>query len=449
MASEKSPTTRIRNLLIVLSILFFTASGFYFGRQEHFIAILLSIAGIVSIFILNRTYKKMDEAIIFFFDSLKNHDTTTRFREKTGNKKLDWMNQRMNELNEFFQEIKLRNEYNESYYRTLLYNATAGLIVLGSENKIELINKTACNYAGISSESTNHDLLRIKHPEFYEAIRKMVPGDNIIYKNLVGGNLQLLSFRATMIRRKDEKLKLISIQDIRTELESKEIESYRKLMSVMTHEIMNLISPLTAVSSELHDKWNKEAERSDPDETLAKTTVTGLKLINEQSTSLVNFMNNYRKLSRLPSPEFSSFSAEEWIDQLKIVFSAMMKENDVDFKISSEKQLTEVTGDRKLLNQVMVNLINNSLDAVMENEGERKISIRMIRNSNDKLSIKITNNGPVIAPGLLDKIFVPFFTTKKKGSGVGLSICQEIMKLHNGSLVAISSDVQTCFIAEF
>ena len=161
-------------------------------------------------------------------------------------------------------------------------------------------------------------------------------------------------------------------------------------------------------------------------------------------------MNSYRKISKIPPPEFSSFMADEWVDQLRIAFSGRMKENNIDFSVSADKQVKEIIADRKLLNQVMVNLINNSFDAVMENVHEKIISVHIMRNRQDKVLISVRNNGALIDPGLADKIFVPFFTTKTNGSGIGLSISQEIMKMHNGSIVAISNDhEQTTFLAEF
>jgi signal transduction histidine kinase len=216
---------------------------------------------------------------------------------------------------------------------------------------------------------------------------------------------------------------------------------------------MNILSPLTSVAKELHTIFNADVNQKKShgvDDSIIKTAVSGLQLINEQSNSLVNFMNNYRKISKLPQPEFSAFSVYEWIEQLKIAYSGRMKESNIDFKISSEKSLNEIIADKKLLNQVMINLINNSCDAVMDNEQDRKIEISLLKNSRNKIIIKIKNNGPVIPVELLEKIFIPFFTTKKGGSGVGLSISQEIMKMHNGSIVAISSqESQTCFILEF
>jgi signal transduction histidine kinase len=453
MESERLLSIRARVFLLLLASLSFLVAGICFEKHMLPVSIILLITGLVSILLVNRIYNATNEAITFLFDSLRNDDTSVRFHGKIKNKSLIRVYESLNRLSDYFQEIKLRNEYNESYYRSLIQNSSSGLIVLSSNNKIELINKTACSYAGISSETKNPDLLRIWHPGFYEAVSNLKPGETITYKSLVSNNMQLLNFRASLIRRKEEELKLISIQDIRYELESKELESYRKLISVLTHEIMNILSPLTSVARELHTIFMADVNQKDKsriDDSLMKTAISGLQLINEQSNSLVNFMNNYRKISKLPQPEFSSFSVREWIEQLKIAYSGRMKENNIDFNISAEKSLNEIIADKKLLNQVMINLINNSCDAVMENERDRRIEISILKNSLNRILIKIINNGPAIPAELLEKIFVPFFTTKKGGSGVGLSISQEIMKMHNGSIVAVSTaESLTCFILEF
>jgi two-component system, NtrC family, nitrogen regulation sensor histidine kinase NtrY len=453
MESKSLLNIRTRVVLFLLASLSFLGAGIFYERHFYSVSIVLLISGVVFALTVNRIYNATNEAIRFLFDSLRNDDTSIRFQGKIKNKGLMRVYESMNRLSDYFQEIKLRNEYNESYFRSIIQNSSAGLIVLGSNNKIELINKTACAYAGISPDTTNPGLLSIRHPAFYEAVSNLKPGETVTYKSLVSNNMQLLLFKASMIRRKEEELKLISIQDIRHELESRELESYRKLLSVLTHEIMNILSPLTSVAKELHSLFNAEVNQkksSRIDESVIKTSISGLQLINEQSNSLVNFMNNYRKISKLPQPEFSSFSVSEWIEQLNIAYSGRMKESNIDFNISAEKSLNEIIADKKLLNQVIINLINNSFDAVMENEGARKIAINILKNSLSRIIIKVINNGPVIPGELLEKIFVPFFTTKKGGSGVGLSISQEIMKMHNGSIVAISTEgSQTCFILEF
>ena len=453
MVSEKLLQPRSRLILLLLCIISFVAAGFFFGHSDYLIASTLLIAGLICALLLLRIYDSTNEVISFFFDSLRNDDTTLQFPVKNVNTSLRKLYQSMNLLNAHFKDIRLHNEYNETYYRTIIQNASAGLVVINSNNVIELINQVACNYAGISSDSKNPDLLRIKHPGFYNAICSLKPGENVTYRNLLSNNLQLLSFRATMIKRNEAELKLVSIQDIRYELESKELESYRKLISVLTHEIMNLLTPLTTVAKELYSMFHTKRENNSPvinDEKIINATMNGLRLIDEQTNGVLNFINNYRKISKLPQPVFVAIDANEWKEQLKIVFDSKMKENLISFSIIVDKSLRSFTADKKLLNQVIINLINNAFDAVMENPDKRNIEIHMMKTKLDKVMIKLTNNGPLIPPNLQEKIFVPFFTGKVNGSGIGLSISQEIMKLHNGSLVVVSNENEkTSFIVEF
>lgn len=453
MVSEKLLHSRVRNLLLVTYGLLFTGAGFLFARASYWPAIVLMITGLIIIRVVIRIYNATNESIMLFLDSLRNDDTAVHFSTDVKNPTLAGLYRSMNRLNEHFQEIRIRNEYNESYYKTLIHSASTGLLVIDSNNRIELINNAACRYAGISAESTNTNLLKIKHPAFYEAVCSLKPGESVTYRNLLSGGLQLLFFRASMIRRKDAELKLVSIQDIRYELESRELESYRKLISVMTHEIMNLLSPLTSVSRELYSMFRRNDEfigLSELDDSAIKTTVNGLQLINEQSNGLMNFVNNYRKISKIPQPDFTTFNTDEWIEQLKIAFGGRMTENSVDFRITADKSCGKIIADKNLLNQVMINLINNAFDAVMEKEDSRRIFIQVMKNLQNRYQIRVINNGPLIHPDLLEKIFVPFFTTKKNGSGIGLSISREIMKRHNGSVVAISTEEsQTCFMLEF
>jgi two-component system, NtrC family, nitrogen regulation sensor histidine kinase NtrY len=452
MVSEKLMDQRSKYILPGLSAILFGSAGFLFGRSAYWPAVAMVIAGLIVVKLLIKLHEETNDSIACFFDSLRNDDTTLHFPVKVKNLSLARLYESMNLLNSHFQEIRLRNEYNDTYYKTLIHHASAGLLVLNNDNKIEVINKTACLYAGISPDSTNQDLLRIKHPAFYEAVCRLKPGENVTYRNLMSNNLQLLFFRATIIRRQDVALKLVSIQDIRHELESKELESYRKLMNVMTHEIMNLLSPLTSVSRELYSLFiNNQSTggKSQIDRETIDFAINGLRLIEEQSNGVKNFVNTYRKISKIPQPVFVPFDAEDWIGQLKIVYSEQMKINNIEFRITSDKSLKQIIADKKLLNQVMINLINNSFEAVMETAGDRMIEISMMKDPQDKVMIRISNNGPPIPSGLLEKIFVPFFTTKKNGSGIGLSISQEIMKLHNGSLVAVSSEENlTSFIME-
>jgi signal transduction histidine kinase len=178
------------------------------------------------------------------------------------------------------------------------------------------------------------------------------------------------------------------------------------------------------------------------------TTQKGLQLIDEQGKGLAAFIGNYRKISRIPLPVFQVIDVNEWMDQLRIVYAERMKEHGISWDIKKDREVRQMSADKNLLNQVIINLMNNAIDAVTEREGEREINLKISPYQTNRVRISVTNNGPAIPPEIQDKIFVPFFTTKKNGSGIGLSICQEIMKVHKGSLRVMSSLAGTAFVAE-
>jgi two-component system, NtrC family, nitrogen regulation sensor histidine kinase NtrY len=452
MVFERLLNTRLKYFLLPALMVLFTTAGYFISEGRYFQATLLFICGLAALLLVLWIYDGTNKAMAAFFDALHNNDTTIQFPSGVKNKSLGQLYESMNKLNSHFQNIRMQNEYNEKYYLTLIRNAAAGMMVVNGNNDVVLINNMACRYAGISPDSTNPNLLGIKNPLFYDAVCKLQPGEDITYKHVLGNDFQLLSFRATLLRKNDLSLKLISIQDIRHELESKELESYRKLISVLTHEIMNLISPLTSVSRKLYSTYHmneKPITLPDMNDDILKTTLNSLQVIDEQTCGLLNFIDNYRRLSHVPSPEMKAIDVEEWVEQLKIVYNDKMRENEIAFTIHYDRVAKTIWADKKLLNQVIINLVNNAFDALMETDADRKLAIEISSIPHNRMRIKIINNGPQIPHDLQEKIFVPFFTTKTTGSGIGLSICQEIIRLHNGSLMVVSGqEGQTSFIME-
>jgi signal transduction histidine kinase len=452
MVSEMILSTRRERFLLVISVVLLIASGFMASDGKYFLSLVLVSSGLITGNMMLRSVNSLNITAISFFEALRNDDTTFRFPENQGNKTMSLLYSGMNKLKEHYQEIRMKNEYNETYYRTLLRNSSAGLLVINNSKQIEFINVAASSFAGLPPESSNPDLLRIKHPSFFKAVCDIKPGENITYRNIIGGNLQILSFKAINIRRHDASLKLISVNDIRNELEARELESYRKLMNVMTHEIMNLLTPLTTVARELSTMFDRFEGDSDPvsiDFETIRTVKSGLQLVDEHGEGLMNFVRNYRKISKVPQPQFENFDSSGWMEQLKIAFAGKMAENDITFTVTDDKAVNMITADKKLLNQVLINIINNSIDGVLQIDEKRRIDVRLTRSTGDRVQIKICNNGPAIPEEIQDKIFVPFFTTKTNGSGIGLSISLEIVRLHHGSLSFVSAEGdQTCFSIE-
>lgn len=451
MVSERLLHRTSKYVLLVILVLTVFTAGYLTARFEFVAAGVLLFCAYIAVRLLLRIYDATNQSVAAWLNALQNNDTAIQYSLGKKNKSLATLYEGFNKLNSHFQKIREVSEINEKYYKALIRHAATGIVVLNGDS-VELINRTACNYAGISPDSTNPDLLRIKNPLFYEAVRNIEPGMDLTYKQVSGKSFQLLAFKATGLRKGNGSVKLVSIQDIRYELESRELESYRKLISVLTHEIMNLMSPLTSVSKALYSLYHKDEKpvtlASVNDNTL-KSTINGLQVFDEQTNAILNFVGNYRKIAKIPPPELRSFDTREWLEQLGIVYSGKMAEQGIKFEIRGEGSPKTILADKNLINQVLINLINNAIDAVTENEGSREIVLEVSAASRNRTTIALINNGPTIPPEIQEKIFVPFFTTKKNGSGIGLSICQEIMKLHRGSLTMISSpNSLTTFVIE-
>ena len=447
---SKGSVSRIVLIVLIVIVLSFWA-GYFFLKEQYLYTSLLLLVDIIYLFRLIAIYTQTNKTIALFFDAVRNNDSTLTFHTSE-NRSLQTLYDGMNSLNKHIQQIKLRNEYKEKYYKALIQQSATGLVVLNQDNEIELINEITCQYAGISSASTNMKLLKIKNEPFYNVLCTVVPDQVITFKNILNDSAQLLLFRATEIKNEDQLLKLISIQDIRQELDEKELESYQKLISILTHEIMNSVAPLTSISKTLYDFYIKDGEPVKPhevNEVMVNTTVQGLKAIEEQGDGLMNFVNSYRRLTKIPNPVLKLFSINEWIEQLKILFTEKITNNQILFEIEIEPHLQFITADKNLINQVIVNLVNNAIDSLLLTDTDRKIKLTILKNKGNRIIIKVSNNGPIIPVELQEKIFIPFFTTKENGSGIGLSLSRQIMKQHKGSISVISNpDDGTAFTLE-
>jgi|WetSurSiteA1Bulk_404760.scaffolds.fasta_scaffold00154_5 two-component system, NtrC family, nitrogen regulation sensor histidine kinase NtrY len=452
MVSEKLLHTQVKYIILVFLVVLNIGSGFLLARSDYVPALILFAAGLFAAWLILQLYEGTNQAVLYLINALRNDDTSVQFPGGLHNRSLERLYNSMNQLNLYYQNIKVQHASNEKYYRTLIRHSATGLLVMNSDDRVELINKVACQYAGISPDSSSPDLLRIRNPMFHEAACKLRPGEDTLYKHMLGNDLQLLSFRATLLRRNKATVKIISIQDIRQELEAKELESYRKLISVLTHEIMNLMSPLTSVSKalvSLYHRGHQPIGLEEMDDQTLKATLKGLQVIDEQSNGILSFIENYRKISRIPVPLVKQFDVGEWIEQIRIVYGDKMKQNHITFSLEHDRQVKTILADKSLLNQVIINLLNNAIDAVLENTGERRVGIEVLPAPRNRTRIKVVDNGPAIPPELQEKIFVPFFTTKTNGSGIGLSISQEIIRLHKGSLIVVSAkNKNTEFILE-
>jgi two-component system, NtrC family, nitrogen regulation sensor histidine kinase NtrY len=439
----------IRVLLIVISsavLVFFLVIDHSLRFSIIFFLILLFLT-INIISYLNSTNKK----IRFFFDSVRNDDSNLTFPVETGNVALNELSKSMNRVNQQIQLLKIENRQQEQYFRTLLEHLATGIITYNDKGFILHANSSAKKL--LSMDVLTHlQQIKRKDQKLYQTITTIRPFERrLIATNTEVGEIQL-SLKATSFKTKENELVILSIQDIKNELDEKEIESWMKLIRVLMHEIMNSITPITSLSESLYSIYSAGGKPVNPGQLNPKTiatTLQGLNVIKEQGRGLMSFVESYRKLTRVPEPEKKLFKAADLMSRVQVLYNSLENSEKVNLTVSIKNPDLVFFADQNLISQVLINLVKNAIEA---NENNSEGTIRIIANegTDNHHEICVIDNGPGIPEENIDEIFVPFFTTRQNGSGIGLSISRQIMRVHGGNLKVRSvPDKETVFCLSF
>jgi two-component system nitrogen regulation sensor histidine kinase NtrY len=396
---------------------------------------------------LNSTNKK----IRFFFDSVRNDDSNLAFPVESGNSALNELYRSMNKVNHQIQQLKIENRQQEQYFRTILEHLATGIITYNSKGFILHANSSAKNLLSIEV-LTHLQQIERKNEKLFEAINSIKPFERkLVAITSEKGEIQL-SLKATSIKTNENELVILSIQDIKNELDEKEVESWMKLIRVLMHEIMNSITPITSLSESLSNIYTTGGRPVLPEQVNTKTiatTLQGLNVIKEQGKGLMSFVESYRKLTRVPEPEKKLFRISDLMNRVQILYNSLEKSDKTDLSITLSNPDLEIFADQNLISQVLINLLKNALEA-NENNDDGKIRIIVSEGMNMNPEICVIDNGPGIPEENLDEIFVPFFTTRQNGSGIGLSISRQIMRVHGGNLkVKSAPEKETIFCLTF
>ncbi len=438
-------TTIVSILIMVISAL---SAGYMtaFHLNPWYLLLLLPVP-VAAISVIN-SFNQSNLQIACFFDAIRNEDSSLKFPTSIRTKSLRYLYQSLNSLNHRINEIKMQNEYLEKYYQTFIQHAATGLMAVNDKNEVEIMNDKAFEYAGIPSFTPLH-LIPSRDPGLFNILAVIQPGEAHSYKRFTGESQINLQIRAREIRFCGKGSKLISMHDIRHELDEKELDSWQKLIRVLTHEIMNSIAPIVSLTGTLRKFFIEEGKRVQPDQVDEETienVVQGLDTIEERGKGLVNFVNSYRKLTRIPKPEFEIFRISEWLEHILLLLQEQMENRRIQPELRIDNKVSDLTGDKKLLTQVIINILNNAMEALEEIPENRKIRVSVELSSQSRTLIRIANNGPLIPEETVEKIFIPFFTTKEQGSGIGLSLSRQILRLHRGYIYVDSTENMTSFL---
>jgi two-component system nitrogen regulation sensor histidine kinase NtrY len=423
----------IRILLIAVTALAFFF--FVFGYPNYSLLIILGILFLLQIFLLLRYIGRINRKLENFFLIYLSGEVMT---SGTRNRKADEfgpMHEYFDQINRKLEKLRLENEVRNSYFKTIVDQTAVGLISFNPEGNVEFINEAARRIFGIHVLRNLQKLDNVKDG-FAEMLLKMKSNEQKLVSIIINGEMIQLATKKVMLKAADRTLHLVSFQNIQPELDEKELESWQKLIRVLTHEIMNSMTPINTLVTTITRLYrNKDTgEIKKPGEILTpmiEKTIKGLDLIESRGQGLIHFVQNYRDVTRLPKPDFKVLNVRDMFQGIKLMFDEQLMQNGIRLDIDCHPSLY-INADGKLLEQVIINLVKNAIEA-FEDAPDPAITMSA-QSNNNQIIMEIADNGKGIPPDMLENIFVPFFTTKEKGSGIGLSLSRQIIRLHGGTM---------------
>jgi len=426
-------------LQLVFRIILISASavagGFLFFREQYILAVFALLLLILMTSFLIHYVNQTNRKIAYFFDAIKNEDFTLRFPEKLTVKSLEELNHSLNMLNEMIQGIHIKKQAQEQYYKEIIKQADIGILTINDKGHILFANSTIEHLFDYTP--LNHiKQLRQVDQKLFELFEELQPFERKLVQLTNERGKKQLALKSTSVSSEGKELLLVVVQDIHKELDEKETDSWVKLIRVLTHEIMNTITPITSISESILKYFkthNGLVPLAEFNESHIQNTVKGLEVIKDQGSDLMDFVQSYRSFLSLPKPDKSLIKTERLLNKVKVLMSQENDSQPTEFELVVQPPELELYIDEKQISQILINLSKNALQSLNgQEDGRIKISAGLTKDH--KKYLRVSDNGPGIPPELMDEIFVPFFTTKDTGTGIGLSLSKQIMHLHGGSM---------------
>ena len=371
------------------------------------IIIVLLLVAVVGYIRLYRHYRRNIKKVSFLFDAIDNGDFSFNFPTEKRNKEDNILHQSLNRIKLFLQHTREEQMEREKYYEQILNAVDTGIMVVDSHDNILQHNQAAL---------------------------RLLDADVLTHMNQVKGKLkdEHLAKHETQAMLKDKHVRIIALSDVSHELSNQEVDSWIKLIRVLTHEIMNTITPVTSLSETLLKELDNEEQYTAKSSSAEQAKLKqGLETIHKTGTELLAFVNNYRRFTHVPQPHPALFYVEPFLERM-----AMLCNHEVEIEVTPKDLLAYA--DESLISHVVTNLLKNAVEAFngLQSEPKTKASIRLhaYTNEQEAIIIDVSNNAGLIPDDIASHIFIPFFTTKSEGSGIGLSLSRQIMRVSGGSL---------------
>jgi signal transduction histidine kinase len=438
-------------LRVILLLITLIATSFLIvkGRDLYLFLVITIPLVVYEVLDLIRFQKKAQDEVSQFVESIHYRDFSRHFDVRKAPNELKPLRKGFNEINTTFKLISRERETQYHYLQKILELVDTGILSYEQDNgETGWINEAFKQLIGVPYLKTIHSLEKREEALYHEII-KLKPGDSKIVT--ITRNQQLVKILVTASAlRSDEKIyKLVAFQNVSEALDETESKAWQKLLNVMTHEIMNSVAPISSLADTLKNRLQSPEIAGCVGSSQLEDLELGIDTIKRRSEGLLKFTESYRSLNKITKLDLTKILVRNLFETLNSLMRPTLEKKHIELEIVLRDPALAIEADLNLIEQVLINLMVNAVEAVKDRENPR-LTLSAEIQSNNKTLVKVTDNGLGMPPELLDKIFIPFFSTRKNGSGIGLSLCKQIMLLHKGNIqVQSTNGVGSAFILQF
>jgi len=426
------------NIIVFIQIILIALVGMLvtisLGREF----MLMTTAGLIllwlgQIFFLNFYMNRIHRDVRKFMDALKSQDTTQLFNDRKRERYFGKLYASFNEITRKFRLVRIEKEVENQFFREIIKQSASGIMAITEDEQINLINAAALQILGVDELNSLAELREI-HPEIADLVASADIMDHQL-RIMVKGKMVQLAVKAKEMNLDGIAVRIYFLLDISREMARNEVEAWQKLIRVLNHEITNSVVPLHILSTSLFDLF-KDGERqltaSEIDDEVVDRTILGLATIIKRSGGLKDFLDTYKSFTDIGEPSYSTIRISEMFKHIISLLEKELARSGVNILQDIDPPELSLMADEKLIEQTIINLVRNSMFA-LEKSDNPEIRLKAIQ-FDDQISIEVSDNGTGISEEIIDSIFIPFFTTRKEGSGIGLSLALQIMQMHNGAI---------------
>ena len=439
---------RIGVIIRVLLLFIVLCVGAYLviNTQYYVSLILVSFIVFLQVYNLIRFVETTNKNLKRFFEAIRYNDFSQSFSNRGAGESLESLNSVFNNIIEKFNQERSKGEESYLYLETVVQHIGIGLFSFNKDGEIELFNTAAKKVLGTAVLRNVSQLKKISEP-LYDAVLNLKGGARTLVRLSIKNREIQVAIFATEFRVKGDIYKIISLSNISSELEEKEMEAWQNLTQVLAHEIMNSITPIASLSDTVNSMLATNLLAIESDKEISEETLEDVKealqTINKRSLGLMRFVDSYRNITQIPSPDFEVVIIKEVVERVKNLMKGEALSRSIDVIVEYESESLEVVADSQLIEQSLINVVKNAFK-VLKGQKDAKVILKCGIDESGHAFIDVMDNGPGIKRSSAEKIFVPFYTTSKNsqegGSGIGLSLSRQIMRLHNGSLFLLESE---------